>query len=484
MLNKKLLLLILGLSIFKAYSMTENENGQKTVIAELVTAEKFEETLGEISVVTSNLDNINGKVEEEGSLVSKKEQRRLKRKRAKSYENITLPVIAPGPTDSLISTADTSKKLFEMETIPNLQTGKKVYVFSKVEADKASQQGGFPNRFVMDNNYKNGNGHENESSSTLAASPNLQKRTVNLLADTLQVQRARDLQNDQQIQNQSATNSSQIVTNNPPLVTPQVQTQAGQGAQNNNQTQNSSGQTQNGAGQNNQPQHTPSPETFDLSATLKKWDDNIEGGMGWVNKNRWYSLAGSVISTLFLYKIFGKSVKETAHRFKNYCEGKLWDILIKFEDVKENGFTKWDYIKGIVTVLVSGSLGAGIYYYDINNSIDLIKEFFRLLRVYKIEVGSGVLGIVLTDWLYQLKKSYENRQSRVMNFDNFLAHLSEDQRRFIFNSEDLLVAIGKGGDNHKRLLKNKEFMNLLTEDQKTYLKNIVIYRCSAVRNEV
>lgn len=215
----------------------------------------------------------------------------------------------------------------------------------------------------------------------------------------------------------------------------------------------------------------------------KNTNDIIDAKINWVNNNRWWSLGITAVSALILCKIFEEPIKRKAKKFKDYCEEKMFDALLKWEDIKENGLNKRDYIKGLLTLVLAGGLSAGIYTYDVD-TVSLMKEVLRLMGVHKIEVGATLLGLFLGKCLYNLKASYDTRQSRIMNFDNFLAQLSEEQRRMIFNSEDLLVIVGKGGDNHKRLLNNKEFMSILTEDQKAHLKNIVRYRCSTVKNEI
>lgn len=286
-------------------------------------------------------------------------------------------------------------------------------------------------------------------------------------------------------------NPAPIVQNNLQQQVPAQPNIQNQGGNNNNVPQNQAtgqqpaqagGQSaQNQAGQNNNPPQQLPVQPADTRSNIEILNENIDKCLNWINDNKLRSLGAAIVGGLVLYKVFEKQIKERAVKVKEYCEGKFFDALIKLEEIKEDGLTKSDYIKGIVALLATGSLGGATYYSGIENSKNLVKEFFHLLKDYKIELCAGALGIAVARWLYQMKVSLDNRESRVLNFDNFLGQLTEEQRRIIFNSEDLLVAVGKGGDNHKRLLQNKEFMELLTPDQKSYLQNIVTYRCSAVR---
>lgn len=233
--------------------------------------------------------------------------------------------------------------------------------------------------------------------------------------------------------------------------------------------------------ENDQPLPSASvPAPVDNKGAIEKLDENLNEGIDWIIAHKVRSMLGAVIGTLVLCKVFKKQINERIVKLKESCQLKLIDALIKWEEIKEDGLTKSDYIKGAIALLAASSLAGGIYYNGMDNTKDLIIQFFILLKTYKIEITGALLGIALGKWLYTIKKSYDNRQSRILNFDKFLGELTEEQRRIIFNSEELLVAVGRGGDNHKRLLGNKEFMQLLTETQKSYLENIVRYRCSTV----
>jgi len=224
----------------------------------------------------------------------------------------------------------------------------------------------------------------------------------------------------------------------------------------------------------------PLVTVVDNRGRLKKLNDGIDYGIQLIQDNKYPSLALFAAGSLVLYKIFEKPIKKQAADFKDFCEEKFLDAWYKWEEIKEKGLTKSDYIKGLVALLATGGLGGTIYQYG-TTCKDQAIQFISLLKLHKIELGAAVLGLAVARLLYNIKVALNNRQGTVLNFDKFLGQLSEDQRRIILNSEDLLVALGKGEDNHKRLLDNKEFMDLLSESQKSYLQNIVRYRCSAVR---
>lgn len=214
---------------------------------------------------------------------------------------------------------------------------------------------------------------------------------------------------------------------------------------------------------------------------LNQLDQHIDNGIAWVAAHKAKSAVGAVIGSLLLCKIFKKQLKQGVEKLKDYAQSKFIEALIKWEDIKEDGFTRSDYIKGFLALVMAGSMGGGIYYYGSENTLNLLKQCLSFIKIHKVAVGSYGLGVVLTYWLYTLKSSFDNKQSRILNFDTFLASLTEEQRIKIFNSPDLLVTVGKGSDNHLRLLQNEEFMSLLTETQKSYLQSIVRYRCSGVR---